>query len=91
MSTLLKHTEPIARKNYSCDASHFISNMGNLRGYTFTFSEWRAIINARDNNWQIEKGEKYIRQSIVDFGDFYDFKAITKMHEICLKYGYYED
>lgn len=88
---LLKQTEPIAQKNYCCDASYFITNLGNIRGFTFTFSEWRAIITARDNAWQVLKGQKYIRQVIVEDGVFYDLKMIPEIHNICLKYDYYDN
>lgn len=89
MSYLLKQTEPIARKEYWCMASEFITESGNIRGSIFTFSEWRAIINARENNYKIVKGQKYINQSVAYEGTVYTFKAIPEIHAICLKYNYY--
>jgi hypothetical protein len=89
MTTLLKQTEPVAKKHHWCMASDFIRESGNLRDYTFTFSEWRAVINARDNDWKIVPGQKYIRQSVAYEGTVYTFKAIPEIHAICLKYDYY--
>jgi len=91
MATLLSQKEPVARKEYNCMASNFIRESGNLRGLTFTFSEWRAIITARENNWNIIPGEKYIRQAIAYDGSVYTFIAIPAIHEICLKYEFYPD
>lgn len=90
MTQLISQKEPKARKNYNCMASEFIRNCGNLRGLTFTFSEWRAIISARNNNWEVKKGEIYIRQYCEYEGRTYSFIAIPEIHKICIKYDYYE-
>tara|TARA_R110000744_G_scaffold306152_7_gene414482 strand:+ start:688 stop:966 length:279 start_codon:yes stop_codon:yes gene_type:complete len=89
MSTLLKQTEPVARIPHDCMASDFIRESGNLRGLPFTFSEWRAVLNARDNNWKIVKGQTYIRQNVAFEGTVYTFKAIPEIHAICIKYDFY--
>lgn len=90
MATLLKETRPKARKDHHCMASELINDGSNLRGYRFTFSEWRAIIKARDNGWKIKKGETYINQKNVEDGYLYSFKAIPAIHDICIKYDYYD-
>lgn len=90
MTEIIKQTKPKARKNHYCMASEWLNQCGNLRGLTFTFSEWRAIIKARDNNWEIQKGDIYINQRNVDCGDIFTFKAIPEIHEICIKYDYYD-
>lgn len=91
MARLIAQTEHVARKEHYCMASDFINEGGNLRGYTFTFSEWRAIIKARDNNWKIIPGQKYLKQFVSYEGSAYTFKAIPEIHAICLKYDYYQE
>lgn len=91
MIETLKQTMLKARKNHDCMACEWINNAGvPLRGYTFTFSEWRALINARENNWQIQKGDLYLNQRNIDCGDIFTFKAIPAIHDICIKYDYYD-
>lgn len=89
VETILQ-TFPKARKEHDCMASEWLNQCGNLRGLTFTFSEWRAIIKARDNNWTIKKGEVYTNQRNVQDGEIFTFKSITAIHEICCKYDYYD-
>ena len=92
MGTRLIHqTTPVARKTHYCNACEFVFNGDINRG--FTFSEYRAIIKARNNGYRILKGEKYIRQFIGDSisGEVWSFKAIPDIHAICLKYDFYED
>lgn len=79
-----------AQKDHGCDACLFIDKH-NLRDYTFTFSEWRALLKARENNWTIKKGEPYIRQRNAEGSDIWNFKAIPEIHAICLKYDYYAE
>ena len=81
MADLIQELRPKARKDYICEASVWINELGDLRDYTFTFSEWRAVINARDNNFDIKKGDIYIRQCISDGGELRTFKAIPEIHE----------
>jgi hypothetical protein len=80
-----------ARKSYDCMASEWFSNVDSLRDYAFTFSEWRAILTARNNGWKILKGEPYIRQFCKEDSEPYVFIAIPAIHAICLKYDYYQN
>lgn len=88
--TLLSETTPVARKNYSCDASVWVCNYG-WNGMGLSFSELRSIARARHNKWRIIKGDKYVRQGNIQDGEFRTFKAIPEIHEICLKHNYYQD
>jgi len=58
-----------------------------LKGVSFT--ERRAIVKARKNNWRIQKGEKYMKQVGVFDGDLSTFRAIPEIHQICYKYEFY--
>lgn len=51
-----------------------------------TFTERRKIIEARNNDFKIKKGDKYIRQTCKEEGRVYTFIAIPEMHSICIKY-----
>jgi len=73
-------------------ASDWIVN-GDL-SETFRCCDWtekRAIIKARRNNWKIQPGQRYIRQAVVWEGRLGTFKAIPEMHDICVKYDLYEE
>jgi hypothetical protein len=89
MIRTLSESTHIATKDYRCWACDWISNL--LHEYEFTFAERRAIVKARKNGWRIKKGEKYIVQNNVQNGEFYSFKAIPAIHEICLKHDIYEE
>ena len=93
---LLSQITPIARKEYDCMACEWLFNIltKDLRqlfnDYSFTLSEKKAIIMARDNDYKIVKGQKYIRQCIKDGGNLSTFIAIPEMHEICWKHDIYD-
>lgn len=89
MTDLLRELNPKARKNYPCQASEWIFNM--FEPEDFTFSEKRDLVRARRNGFKIHKGEDYTYQSLVDAGEFSTFRAITALHEMCIKYDIYED
>lgn len=92
MSTLLSESKPRARKDHDCSACEFLTVDDWWRsGKEFSFSELRSIVKAKENNWKIKKGEKYIRQALVQDGDFFQFKAIPEIDNICHKYNLYED
>lgn len=90
MISVLTSGKKVARKKYDCSASEWLSNIGDLRDYTFTFYEWRQIIKARDNDWKISPGDLYLYQRNKYEGNFYTFRAIPEIHDICIKYDYYE-
>ncbi len=91
MITTIHESTPVARKNYSCNACEFIFNDDYRNGYTF--SEYRSIIKARNNNYRILKGEKYIRQWNADeiSGDTWTYRAIPEIHQICIKHELYDN
>ena len=87
---LLKQKIHKARKQYDCMACDWLFNMGiRESGIKFTFSEYRSIIKAKQNNHKIQVGENYLYQFNVDGGDNWSFRAIPEIHKICLKYDLY--
>ena len=89
MITVLSESEPIARKQHNCMACEFILNCG-VNGFGYTFAELRLIAKAKRNNYNVVKGQKYIRQNNICDGEIYTFKAIPEMHELCLKHDLYD-
>tara|TARA_R110000772_G_scaffold8649_1_gene28710 strand:+ start:644 stop:916 length:273 start_codon:yes stop_codon:yes gene_type:complete len=87
--TVLSESEPIARKQHNCMACEFILNCG-VNGFGYTFAELRLIAKAKRNNYNVVKGQKYIRQNNICDGEIYTFKAIPEMHELCLKHDLYD-
>ena len=87
----LSQSTPIARKEHLCNASWFFCDydINIIRGAKYSFSEWRAIIKARNNNWKIQKGQKYLNQRNVQEGQIYTFKAIPEIHDLCVKHDLY--
>lgn len=69
-------------------ASEWIHNCWSKNGNPFTFTEWRAIVKAKNNKWKIKMDDPYIKQ-INKGDDFYIFRAIPELHTICLKYNIY--
>ena len=90
MVTVLSESMPTARKSHICSACEWVVAHG-VDGMGFSFAEKREIVKAKRNKWNIVKGQKYIRQSNIQDGELYCFKAIPEIHEICLKYDLYEE
>lgn len=91
MITVIHQYKYKARKNYNCDACNnlFESDICDL-GLTFT--EYRSVVKAKQNNSRILKGETYLRQfNRDDSNNTWVFRAIPEIHEICIKYKLYEE
>jgi len=91
MSRTISTSEPIARKNYGCDACIWITEPGLERDESFmkdlTFAEKRAIAKAHLNGWRVMKGEKHLQATIVSCdGDLVSWRAIPEIDAICNKY-----
>ena len=89
MIRVLSESEPTAKKEHECMASEFILNSG-VNGFGYSFAELRVIAKAKQQKYKIVKGQKYLKQNNVIDGDFYTFKAIPEMHQICLDHDHYE-
>lgn len=89
MIRVLSESTHTATKDHHCSACEWIREL--LYDYEFTFAERRTIVKARKNGWIIKKGEEYLIQNSIQDGEFYVFKAIPAIHDICLEYDIYEE
>lgn len=89
---VLSNTTPKARKQYTCDSSTIIRDLlqeiecGEIK---LSFSERRAILEARNKHWKILPGETYLCQRNIMDGYIYSFRSIPAIHAICLKHNLY--
>lgn len=84
-----EESEPVARKDYHCDASEYINEA--LGESIFSFSDLRLIAKAKQDKWRIKKGQKYIKVKGKWDGDFCVFRARPELNDLCLKHDlYYE-
>jgi len=90
MIRLVSQSEPVARKNYNCDACQLLNNSVDDWSI-FTDSEMEIIDKARANGWKILKGEKHLKQNSIQNGDFCSCRFMPNIAQICLKYGFYDD
>lgn len=81
-----------AEKNYSCDAcSYFILDTAPSHFKDLTFSERKAIVRAKRNNWEIKKGQPLVKTHMVsdDGGSDMIWRTIPEIEMICTKYDLY--
>ena len=90
MSTALRSEERVARKHHWCSAWEWFS-MSNYGKQDVTPDEWLVIEGVMADSGRILPGQKYVYQSGVADGEFYEFKARLDMHNICLKYDLYPE
>lgn len=88
MVTVIRETKPIARSQYECMASLFIRE-GGRPDYFRSIQDYRDYIIASRKSFKINKGDRYLYQVNVSYGDFYTFRAIPEIHAICIKYDLY--
>lgn len=88
MGQLISQTEPVARKDYRCQACEWILNEG-FDG--FTISEYRLLVKAKRDGWKIKKGQKYVKQFCEYDGEVYTWRARPEIHAICLKHDLYDN
>lgn len=88
--TLLRESNPVARKNYPCGAYHWISQSC-FGERDFEPDDWKTICAFMAAGGVIHKGELHIYQVGIDGGDFSVFRANKAMHQICLDYTLYPE
>ena len=85
----LRSKEPIARKEYWCDASEYVRE--SLSQTEFTYAEYREIVKAKRQGWKIKAGQKYVKQVQADGGEIITYRAIPAMNDLCNKYDLFPD
>lgn len=95
MVEVISETKPKARKTYTCDSCFTILQGGTFNqfaeGAGLTFAEKRALVEAKQSNYKIWKGEIYNKQVNKQDGDIYTWRSIPAIHAICCKYDMYVD
>lgn len=104
MATSLSSVEHVARKLHIDNGSQYfdwcitrdqdkriIVDMKEVKHLNMTINEIVSIQRSIDNGWRILPGEKYIRQTAVDDGNFWVYKTRSDIHEICCKYSLYQE
>ncbi len=87
---LVSEKHVTARKTHNCMACEWLVNDDWWRNCgELSISELREIVKAKQNDWNIVKGQKYLNQTVVCDGDIGTFKAIPEIHEICKKHDVY--
>ena len=81
MSELISETMRKAIKIHQDDCYEWIEN-GDFTGL-LSFSERRAIINARNRNWKILPGMVYCNQTVKYEGKLHTFRSMPDLIEIC--------
>lgn len=83
-----------ARKNHNCSACEWLLYGGSFQdladNYPLTYAEKRELVKAKQNKYEIQKGEPYLKQFNKNEGQVYYFKSIPAIHQICCKYNLYE-
>lgn len=83
MIELIRNTNQKARKNYSCDCCDHLNQDLNYYLDEMTFTEKKAVVRARKNNWRIMKGHTYTKQVGKFDGVLYTHRAIPEIADIC--------
>lgn len=94
MTTFLsERTVKHARKEYYCSGCESIQSYTDFkdlaRNVPMTFSEKRSLVEVKNRNYRIRKGDSHIRQTIVFDGELYCNKIIPEIHELAIKYKLY--
>ncbi|WP_188051726.1 hypothetical protein [Flavobacterium sp. GP15] len=84
-----------SQKDYHCNGCETILEGGSFNQFCenvkLTFSEKRALVLAKENNYKIIKGNGYLKQFNKQDGETYVFRSIPEIHKICCKYDLYTD
>lgn len=83
-----EQSEPTARKDYRCDAWHWIAN-SDFSEEDYEPEDWQIIENARKEGFKILKGTQYIKNKGIWEGEWSVSRARKDLDVICRKYGLY--
>ena len=87
---VFKNKIVIARKQHDCCACEMISNGDDPEDW-MEVDELIAWLKAKEKGFKINQGEQHVYQSGVYSGDFYTYRAIPEIHDICVKYDMFGD
>jgi hypothetical protein len=86
----LKLKNHIAKKQYDCDASEWITNYGSLSelmdDYNMPFSDRRKLVIMNNERYKIFPGTEYEEHVFIQDGEFCHTRGRLDAIEICRKY-----
>ena len=82
-------TNPVAQKNYNCNASDFIHH-SDYSEVDFSKEDWEIIKKAESEGWLILKGVEYVKTEGLWEGEWSTVRARKDLNEICMKYDLYQ-
>jgi len=90
---VISKSEPVARKNYGCDACVWIAEYPEcIDDCEMSFADKRIVVKARQNGWRVMKGEKHLQFTVVSCENtLVSLRVIKAINEICHKYDLYPD
>lgn len=92
MSKLLYEKIVKARGTYYCDAARFMFEAIYNNDAQVTAEDFEVFMKHKNNNFVIKRGSHYLLQKLVnDCHKFYEFRAIPEIHDMCIKYGFYNE
>ena len=87
---IISDNEPIARKDYRCEASEIFLESG-LESGDLDQKDCQSLNQAHSDRWMIRKGQPYRKAIMVDAGIFTTYRARLDMDAICTKHKLFED
>ena len=84
-------TNPVASREYQCEASEWIDNTIGWDESEFEPKDVETISKARADGFKILKGTKYIKVSGIFEGEPAVFRARIDIDDICNRYELYRE
>ena len=82
------NSEPLAKKDYNCDACEALLNFSCLADYKG--DELKLLETAKAEGWKLKAGTKYMKCSGIFDGSPCVFRGRPEIDAICHKYGVYD-
>ena len=86
--TVFTDSEPIARKDYKCNAYYFLSQ---LNESDFDSDDLLIYQAAKADKFMIKKGTKYVKRVGKFDGEWQTFRGRIDLNDLCIKYDLYSD
>lgn len=84
-------TNPVARKEYNCDAYDHLQLSIGLCKSEFQPGDWEILMKAKQENFKILPGVKYLKCKGIYDGEPTTFRARFDIDTICKDYDIYDD